>query len=279
MSMGVGALPCFVLSAGLSGRQSAVSHTAAPEISPLQEQTRITEAKTAALPKTDDAERDPTAALTAAGEVAKRQNDYRYLTPSVAADGGTLDTAMSQSTLRNLDDARAKLATQHTALLVQLPGVDIERVNRDRATGRSLLLSLTDSSASTRTVKEQQVLLDASYGVLDHKSRVRTEFVPEWMTATGATKGAGTTYTLADLDIDVSRTQGLNYSYTGVAPFDPVRVGPDRNSAAKSEFVVFTYATSQDGTTTSLNAYRSSRKTRDALAAASEEQHSPKPAG
>ncbi|MEU9267164.1 hypothetical protein AB0E04_17170 [Streptomyces sp. NPDC048251] len=179
----------------------------------------------------------------------------------------------------NLGDAQAKLATQHTALLVQLPGMDIERVNRDRATGRSLLLSLTDSSASTRTVKEQQVLLDACYGFLDHKSRVLTEFVPEWMTATGATKGAGTTYTLADLDIDVSRVQGLNYSYTGVARLDPVRVGPDQNSAAKSEFVVFTYATSQDGTVTSLDAYRASSKARDALAAASEEQPFPKPTG
>ncbi|MEU9167894.1 hypothetical protein AB0D34_08870 [Streptomyces sp. NPDC048420] len=179
----------------------------------------------------------------------------------------------------NLGDARAKLATQHTALLVQLPGVDIERVNRDRASGRSLLLSLIDSSASTRTVKEQQVLLDARYGFLDHMSRVLTAFVPEWMTATGATRGAGTTYTLADLDIDVSRVQGLNYAYTGVARLDPVRVGPDQNSAAKSEFVVFTYATSQDGTATSLDAYRASRKTLDALAAASEEPPSPRPTG
>lgn len=102
VSMGVGALLCFVLSAGFSGSQSAVSDTAAPEISLLQEQIRITEAKTAALPKADDAERGLTAALTAAGQVAKLQNNYRYLTPSVAADGGTLDTATSQSTLRNL---------------------------------------------------------------------------------------------------------------------------------------------------------------------------------
>ncbi|MGW5927731.1 hypothetical protein ACWF2L_15980 [Streptomyces anulatus] len=102
VSMGVGALLCFVLSPEGSGGQGAVSDTAAPEISSLQEQIRITEVKTAALPKADDAERGLTAALTAAGQVAKLQNDYRYLTRSVAADGGTLDTAMSQSTLRNL---------------------------------------------------------------------------------------------------------------------------------------------------------------------------------
>lgn len=102
VSMGVGALLCLVLSVGFSGGQGAVSDTAAPEISSLQEQTRITEAKTAALPNADDAERGLTAALTAAGQVAKLQNDYRYLTPSVAADGGKLDTATSRSTLRNL---------------------------------------------------------------------------------------------------------------------------------------------------------------------------------
>jgi len=202
---------------------------------------------------------------------------------SLLSDGpaasDTQADAVVQKLEGNLGDARAKLATQHTALLVQLPGMDTERVNRDRATGRPLLLSLTDSSASTRTVKEQQVLLDARYDFLDHKSRVLTEFVPEWMTATGATKGAGTTYTLADLDIDVSRVQGLNCSCTGVARLDPVRVGPDQNSAAKSEFVVFTYATSQDGTVTSLDAYRASGQTRDALAAASGEQPSPKPTG
>ncbi|MEV7953026.1 hypothetical protein [Streptomyces sp. NPDC088141] len=102
VSMGVGALLCFVLSAGFSGGQSAASDTAAPEISSLQEQLRTTEAKAASLPKADDAERGLTAALTAAGQVAKLQNDYRFLTPGVAAAGGKLDTTASQSTLRNL---------------------------------------------------------------------------------------------------------------------------------------------------------------------------------
>ncbi|WP_405829095.1 MULTISPECIES: hypothetical protein [unclassified Streptomyces] len=186
------------------------------------------------------------------------------------------DNAVVQKLEGNLSDAQTELAAQHTALLAQLPGVDIERVNRDRTTGRSLLLSLTDSSASSRTVKEQQALLDTRYGFLDHESRVLTEFVPEWMTATGATKGAGTTYALADLDVHVSRVQGLNYSYTAVARLDPVRVGPDQSSAAKSEFVVLTYSTSQDGTATSLDAYRASSKTRDALVGTNEEQPSPK---
>lgn len=102
LSMGVGALLCFVLSAGTSDGQSAVRGTAVPKMSSLQEQIRITKAKTAALPKADDAERGLTTALTAAGQVAKLQDDYRYLTPNVAAAGGKLDAATSQSTLRNL---------------------------------------------------------------------------------------------------------------------------------------------------------------------------------
>ncbi|MFD7668103.1 hypothetical protein [Streptomyces sp. NPDC059788] len=202
---------------------------------------------------------------------------------SLLSDRPAASDPQAKAVARNLEgklsDARAKLATQHAALLAQLPGMDIERVNRDRTTGRSLLLSLTDSSASLRTVKEQQVLLDARYAFLDHVSRVLTEFVPEWMTATGATKGAGTTYTLADLDIDVSRVQGLNYAYTGVARLDPVRIGPKQTSATKSEFVVFTYSTSQGGAVTSLDACRASSKTRDALAAANDDPPSSSPSG
>ncbi|WP_405824636.1 hypothetical protein OG705_30255 [Streptomyces sp. NBC_00838] len=79
-----------------------MSDTAAPEISSLRERIRTTEAKTAALPRADDATRGLAAARTAAGQVAKLQNDYRYLTPGVAADGGTLAAAKSQPTLRNL---------------------------------------------------------------------------------------------------------------------------------------------------------------------------------
>ncbi|MFF8914181.1 hypothetical protein ACF08M_12855 [Streptomyces sp. NPDC015032] len=202
---------------------------------------------------------------------------------SLLGDGPAASDAQAEAVVQKLEgrlgDAQGKLATQHAALLARLPGMDIERVNRDRATGRSLLLSLTDSSASTRTVKEQQALLDARYSFLDHASRALTEFVPEWMTATGATKDAGTTYTLGDLDIDVSRVQGLNYSYTGVARLDPVRIGPEQSGTTKSEFVVFTYSTSQDGAATSLDAYRASSKTRDALAAADEDRPSPEPTG
>ncbi|MFD9867487.1 hypothetical protein ACFXI8_23685 [Streptomyces niveus] len=98
----MGALLCFVLSAGFSDGQSAVSDATVPEISSLRERIRTTEARTVALPQPDDATRGLAAARTAAGQVAKLQNDYRYLTPGVAADSGTLVRAMSQPTLRNL---------------------------------------------------------------------------------------------------------------------------------------------------------------------------------
>jgi len=85
------------------------------------------------------------------------------------------------------------------------------------------------------------------------------------MAATGAGKGAGTAYQLADFDVDVGAVKGLDYSYIGVARLDPVSA--DGKSTAKSEYVVFTFATGQDGTVASFEAYRASGRTRDQLAA------------
>ncbi|MFC9756689.1 hypothetical protein [Streptomyces sp. NPDC056921] len=101
-SMGVAALLCFALSAGFSGGKATGSHEAVPKVSSLQAQIRTAEAKSAALPKAEDAERALTGALTAANQIAKLQNDYRYLTPGMTASGGKLDAGASQSTLRNL---------------------------------------------------------------------------------------------------------------------------------------------------------------------------------
>ncbi|MCX5103418.1 hypothetical protein [Streptomyces sp. NBC_00439] len=102
VSMSVAALLCFALSAGLPGGQTTVSDEAVPKVSSLQAQIRTAHAKTAALPKANDAERGLTEALASAGQVATLQNGYRYLTPGVTASGGKLDAAASQSTLRNL---------------------------------------------------------------------------------------------------------------------------------------------------------------------------------
>lgn len=161
------------------------------------------------------------------------------------------------------DEAEDELATKHEQLLAKLPGADVERVARDRATGRGLLLTLTGTSSSTRSVAETQALLDARYKVLGPDSRALTEFVPEWMSATGAAQGSGTVYRISDLSIDVGGISGLDYSYVGVARLDPVVL--DEDEAGPSEFVLLSFSTAQDGTVTRLDVYRTETKSRDAL--------------
>jgi hypothetical protein len=170
----------------------------------------------------------------------------------------------------DLSKAQGDLKAKHEKLLADLPGVDTERADRDEATGRSVLLSLTDSSASTRDVKRTQALLDARYEFLTPSSRVLTEFIPEWMAAIGSGHGIGTTYTLGALDIDVSSVQGLDYGYIGLARLDPVAIG-DR-STATSEYVLFGYSTKQDGTVSSFEACRASSRTRDSFVAAEKQR-------
>lgn len=169
----------------------------------------------------------------------------------------------------DLSTAQDDLDSAHDTVMSDLSGVDVERADRDRSTGRSILLSLIDSSASMRTVKQEQLFLDARYDFFDEDSRTLTEFLPAWMAATGASHGVGTTYMIADLQIDVRDVSGLDYSYIGVARLDPVRT--EGASAGKSEFVVFTYATTQDGTVTDLQAQRLSSRSRDALVKAMDE--------
>ncbi|MFD2024178.1 hypothetical protein [Promicromonospora aerolata] len=102
VSMGVGALLCFVLAAGFAGGRPGDSAQMSQELFALQERIRVAEAKTVALPGAEDADRGLVAALSASGQVAKLQNDYRYLTPHVAASGGDVDFDASLSGRRNL---------------------------------------------------------------------------------------------------------------------------------------------------------------------------------
>ncbi|MEU7315494.1 hypothetical protein [Streptomyces sp. NPDC007083] len=170
---------------------------------------------------------------------------------------------------KDADTAEGALKSKHEKLLAELPDVDTERAGRDKATGRSVLLSLIDCSASSRDMKRTQVMLDARYKFLDQTSQALTQFVPEWMTATGADEGQDTTYALALLDIDVSGVQGLEYSYVGVARLDPVTAGETNGTrTTKSEYVVVTYRTTQDGTVLSFEANRVSSRSRNALLAA-----------
>jgi hypothetical protein len=164
----------------------------------------------------------------------------------------------------DLETTRTELADQHRELLAGLPGMDIERVGRDRATGRTLLLSLTDSSASSQNVLETQQRLDARYEALDPDSRTLTEFIPEWMAVTGAGQGTGTAFLVGELTVDLIGVQGLDYSYVGIARMDPASVDGEP-SEATSEFVLYSFSTLPDGTVTDLEAYRVSGSTRDAL--------------
>lgn len=101
-AMGVVSLLCLVAAAGFAGGQGETSEETKAEIFALQEGIQLAEAKTEALPDTAHAERGLMAALASADMVAQLQNDYRSLTPSVAADGGALDEDAAMSTRRNL---------------------------------------------------------------------------------------------------------------------------------------------------------------------------------
>lgn len=169
-----------------------------------------------------------------------------------------------------LDTAQSELQTTHDKLLADLPGADVERAQRDRASGRAVLLNLTSTSSSSRDVLGEQRRLDAQYTVFDNHSRTLTEFVPQWMAATDGTDGHGTMFRLQELDIQVSGVQGLTYSYVGLARLDPVTL--EDTTEAKSQFVLFTYSTQQDGTMIDFQAYQTSGRSRDDLVLGAGEQ-------
>jgi hypothetical protein len=100
--MGAAALLCFLAGAGLSGGEATVSHDKAQQIVSLREQIRTAEVRTDALPEAKDADRALVTAQGAAEQIARLQNEYRHLTPSVADSGGTLDQAAAEPTRRNL---------------------------------------------------------------------------------------------------------------------------------------------------------------------------------
>ncbi|MEU6263733.1 hypothetical protein [Saccharopolyspora shandongensis] len=193
---------------------------------------------------------------------------------SLVGDGPAKAEAQAEKLVvqlkNDLGTAQDGLKAKHEKLLMDLPSVEIERADRDAVTGRSILLSFTDFSGSSRDVKQTQALLDARYEFVGPTSRALTEFIPEWMDGTGSSQGVGATYTLRELTIDVSGVQGLDYFYVGVARLDPVAASG--SSTAKSEYVVFGFSTERDGTVTSFEAYRASSRTRDVLVAADEEQ-------
>lgn len=99
--MGAAALLCFFIGAGFSGPGN-VSKATAQQVSTLREQIKAVETKDEALPSAKDADRGLTDAQISADQVARFQNDYRSLTPAVAAAGGTIDDAKASGIRRNL---------------------------------------------------------------------------------------------------------------------------------------------------------------------------------
>ncbi|QMU82917.1 hypothetical protein FV140_12995 [Paenarthrobacter ureafaciens] len=102
VGMGAAALLCFVVGAGLSGGEAAVSHDKAQQIVSLREQIRTAQVHADALPEAMDADRALVTAQGAAEQIARLQNEYRHLTPSVTGAGGTLDQTAAEPTRRNL---------------------------------------------------------------------------------------------------------------------------------------------------------------------------------
>jgi hypothetical protein len=100
--MGAAALLGLVAAAGFSGQEPTLSAAKAQEVSALREQIDIAQADAAALPQAADADRGLVTAQASAEQVAQLQNEYRRLTPSVAAASGRLDPAAAEPSRRNL---------------------------------------------------------------------------------------------------------------------------------------------------------------------------------
>lgn len=164
--------------------------------------------------------------------------------------------AAKQELVTERDQAQGDLETAHQTLLNDLGGVDVERTARDRALVRGLVLELTATSISSRTIHQEQIAFDARYEALGPTSSTLTEFLPEWMATT-----EGTTYSLASLQVDVAAVSGLDYRYTAIARLDPVAEGD------KAQYVFLTISTSPDAEITEIGASRMDNRSRDALVA------------
>lgn len=102
VAMGAASLLFFVVAAGFSGGAATISDEKAAEVFALREEIKTAETATEALPDVPDAERALVTAQVSATEIAGLQNDYRHLTPAVAASDGVLPTDRADSILRNL---------------------------------------------------------------------------------------------------------------------------------------------------------------------------------
>lgn len=172
--------------------------------------------------------------------------------PGDAATAAEQVASLKAGLNEDKEEAEAELEARHSELLADLSGIDADRVTRDRKVIRAFVLSLAEAPASSRSVRDEQISLDARWDVLDGKSRTLTEFVPEWMAT-----GEGRHYRLTDLEVQVAGISSLDYSYTALA-----RLEPDEDGA---QFVFLTATTKQDGELTEAVAYRASNASRSGL--------------
>lgn len=179
-------------------------------------------------------------------------------------DQASIDAQAAQVIERLTDEAETAeqdLADQYDQLLTDIQAPDAERVDRDTGQMRDVLNAVTGSSLTGRTVDEQQRMLDARYGFLDSRSRVLTEFVPDWMGRTRTQGDRGAVYAMTSFDTHVTGVSGLDVTYVAIARYDRVRV--DDQDGERHEYVLSRCTVAQDGTITAFEAHRASNQTRD----------------
>lgn len=177
------------------------------------------------------------------------------LSPGNQASSAEQAAGIKAGLVEDKEGAEGELEARHSELLAELGGIDADRIKRDRRVIRAFVLSLAEAPASSRSVRDEQISLDARWDVLGPDSRTLTEFLPEWM-------ATGRHYRLTDLDIRVAGIGSLDYSYTALA-----RLEPDED-ADGAQFVFLTVTTKQDGALTEAVAYRASNASRVELEAA-----------
>lgn len=180
------------------------------------------------------------------------------LSPGDQASSTEQAAGIKAGLVEDKEGAEGELEARHSELLAELGGIDADRIKRDRRVIRTFVLSLAEAPASSRSVRDEQISLDARWDVLGPDSRTLTEFLPDWM----ATEGRH--FRLTDLDIQVAGISGLDYSYTALARLEPDEGG--------TQFVFVTATTKQDGALTEAVAYQASNVSRTGLEAADGDQ-------
>lgn len=181
------------------------------------------------------------------------------------ADAGALKKELNEE----LTSQQTGLTDDYNTLLHDVSSIDTDRLARDDAAGRDLALGLAATSGSGLGLGAQQASLQAQFDYLSSDSRVVTQFLPEWLSAT--TAAGPSFYELGSFDVQLTRMAGLTYHYTAVAKLDPISTGGEE-SKADSEFVLLRYTTAADGSLDSVEASRASSDSREALAGPTDDQ-------